>query len=567
MKLSLVHHMAALCGLALGACTSSAAQPSKVGAQPSWRESGSSQSHDAPASPTPKAREPIVFAPAGPAATSYNDPPIEPAPSWPLADAIRGSIEAYCKESGIQAPRADGRLYKAAAELAKVLPEDAPIAYPAIEFALQRHGIIEPSPHLVPVAGSLDDPQSMLEELGTRLPAILSNEKVARFGIGAVRGDGPGRDVLVILLQASFVTTKPIRREIAAGGVVRIEGEALGDYREPDVFVTREDGTVVRQKLKRLGRKGFRAELSCKARQGRQQIEITAMNDAGSTVLANFPVWCNDKAPGSVTVKPSVDEMPIATEGEAEARMLMLVNRDRQTYGLEPLSLSTELSAVARGHSVEMRDAGFVAHISPSTGSADDRVRKARIRTALVLENVARAYSVTEAQAGLMNSPGHRANLLSDKATHIGIGIAFQESEAEGRVMFITQLFMRVPPSITPDKAREHLLAAIAGAKPRIRHDAGLSSVAQAYANSVVATGWSESKAARWREQNFDPLRPRFARVGTAVVTVADLDSLDMDQAFREKWITHYGLGLVQGYHEEFGEGAIFIVLLVAQTR
>ena len=82
-----------------------------------------------------------------------------------------------------------------------------------------------------------------------------------------------------------------------------------------------------------------------------------------------------------------------------------------------------DLVQVARAHSRDMRDTGVVAHVSPTTGSAGDRVRAGNIKSSLVLENVARAYGVGEAEEGLMNSPGHRANILSRDATHMGLGV------------------------------------------------------------------------------------------------------------------------------------------------
>src|SRR4030095_14087055 len=106
---------------------------------------------------------------------------------------------------------------------------------------------------------------------------------------------------------------------------------------------------------------------------------------------------------------------------EAEKRLLALVNRDRQSSGLPDLSWDDKVADVARAHPAEMRKTKGVAHISPTTGSAADRVRAAKLKTAVVLENVARAYGIGEAHLGLMNSPGHRANIMSGAATHIGI--------------------------------------------------------------------------------------------------------------------------------------------------
>ena len=42
----------------------------------------------------------------------------------------------------------------------------------------------------------------------------------------------------------------------------------------------------------------------------------------------------------------------------------------------------------------------------------------------LILENVARAFTAGEAERGLMNSPGHRANILSKEATRVGLSSA-----------------------------------------------------------------------------------------------------------------------------------------------
>jgi uncharacterized protein YkwD len=100
---------------------------------------------------------------------------------------------------------------------------------------------------------------------------------------------------------------------------------------------------------------------------------------------------------------------------------------------------------VARSHADEMRRLRAVAHVSAATGSAVDRVAAAGIATHLVLENVAHAYSVEQAHRALMDSPGHRANILSVAATDVGIGVAFGEDAAGRRELFIAQLFTRAP--------------------------------------------------------------------------------------------------------------------------
>src|SRR5204862_7468206 len=126
-----------------------------------------------------------------------------------------------------------------------------------------------------------------------------------------------------------------------------------------------------------------------------------------------------------------------------------------------------------------------VAHVSPTTGSAADRVRVAKIKTAVVLENVARAYGIGEAHQGLMNSPGHRANLLSGTATHIGIGIVFGDEVSGRREIFITQVFIRVPPKVDAATAAELIRKRIAAVRP-VGTDPALAGIAQDLADATA---------------------------------------------------------------------------------
>jgi uncharacterized protein YkwD len=142
------------------------------------------------------------------------------------------------------------------------------------------------------------------------------------------------------------------------------------------------------------------------------------------------------------------DDAPVSGPDQAEQRLLASINRDRAAAGLPGLQWDDAAAAVARGYSEEMRGTGSVAHISPTSGSAVDRVRAAGIPTTVVLENVARAYGLNEVHHALMTSPGHRANIMSTAATHIGIGVAFGDDSTGRRELFITQVFTRAPPSV-----------------------------------------------------------------------------------------------------------------------
>jgi uncharacterized protein YkwD len=97
-----------------------------------------------------------------------------------------------------------------------------------------------------------------------------------------------------------------------------------------------------------------------------------------------------------------------------------------------------------------MRTTRVVSHVSPTTGSVVDRVRAAHIPTRIVLENIARGFGLREAHQALMNSPGHRANLLSTEVTHVGIGVVLGAPVSGRREIYIPQIFLREPSGADP---------------------------------------------------------------------------------------------------------------------
>ncbi|HUE75605.1 MAG TPA: CAP domain-containing protein, partial [Chloroflexota bacterium] len=107
----------------------------------------------------------------------------------------------------------------------------------------------------------------------------------------------------------------------------------------------------------------------------------------------------------------------------AEQRMLELVNAERAREGLGALEFDNQLRDVAREHSVEMFELSYFSHTSPVTGSPFDRLRRAGIGFLVAGENLAYAPNVQIAHEGLMNSPGHRANILRPQFGQVGIGV------------------------------------------------------------------------------------------------------------------------------------------------
>jgi len=533
------------------------AKPQQVGVQPSWRAAAGS---DAPVDVI----QPVTFAPTSEPAVRYNEPLQAPAKSA-LGDAVIKAVAEAAGRAHTTAPVADARLFRACAELAAIVPEEGVIGYSLVEFALHRNGIIEPSPHLFVVWGDIDSPQLIVEQLAPRLVEILADGATARVGIGAAKRLPDGTGAVVFALQGSGVTTSPIPRALPAAGSFLLDAVVDVKYKDPEVFVTHGDGNTERLDLKLGHAGGFQTTVACGARTGREQVEITASDASGSTVLANFPVWCATAPPSSLTVDPSLIEGPVTTTENAEKQLLGLVNRDRQAARLPALAWDEAVAKVARAHSEEMRRTKNVAHISPVTGSAADRVRAAKIKTAVVLENVARAYGVGEAHQGLMNSPGHRANVLSTAATNIGIGAVFGDEVSGRREIFITQVFTRVPPRIDPARTADAIVQKIIKSRP-VATNPRLTAIAQQLAGSLAA-GKTRDEAYPLVKKQVDALGNVYARVGSVITAAADLDSVDGGSLLGSGKTDDIGVGVAQGSHPEIGEGAMWIVVLLAQKR
>lgn len=132
-----------------------------------------------------------------------------------------------------------------------------------------------------------------------------------------------------------------------------------------------------------------------------------------------------------LTVQPDSNErvaLPFTVSSsrprpDLEKQMLDLVNAERVANGLQPLAPDPELTEVARRHSADMFTRGYFAHDTPEGRTPFDRMREADVRFLIAGENLALAPTVSVAHTGLMNSDGHRANILRPQFGRVGIGI------------------------------------------------------------------------------------------------------------------------------------------------
>lgn len=146
-----------------------------------------------------------------------------------------------------------------------------------------------------------------------------------------------------------------------------------------------------------------------------------------------------------LTIKPRSDQIvnlgfktsEFSPNPAMENRLINLVNKERGSRGLQTLGEIDILTQIGRGHSADMFTRGYFAHSNPEGNNVSDRAMKKGYIYLVIGENLAYAPGVELAHKGLMESEGHRANILSPEFNKIGIGIM------DGGVygLMVTQVF------------------------------------------------------------------------------------------------------------------------------
>lgn len=174
----------------------------------------------------------------------------------------------------------------------------------------------------------------------------------------------------------------------------------------------------------------------------------TVKTDIRRSTIGSFLVAMSEKYGGNVkdtleeaaretvkflTVKPgSRETIPLelpagqstfSVDAQAEARMIALVNRERTSRNLPELKPDSAITQVARGKSRDMFERRYFSHYDPDGANAADRMERSGVPFTFVGENLAYAPDVQSAHDGLMNSQGHRANILEPRFRRIGIGV------------------------------------------------------------------------------------------------------------------------------------------------
>jgi len=138
-----------------------------------------------------------------------------------------------------------------------------------------------------------------------------------------------------------------------------------------------------------------------------------------------------------------------------KAGVIQWTNTQREKYGLPPLKESLELDASAEIKAQDMFLNQYFAHNSPSGEGVGNLAGEVGYEFIAIGENLAMGNFKDDETLvqSWMDSPGHRANILNEKYTEIGVAV--MKDEYEGRITWIAVQHFGFPLSACskPDEA------------------------------------------------------------------------------------------------------------------
>jgi len=304
----------------------------------------------------------------------------------------------------------------------------------SVAYRMHRAGSPAPnSQFFIFKNGSTDDLMRQLNE-GPH-PAHLG--PVNRIGLGIVSRGIPRQRYVTMILCETSVTLDPFPTRPIYGKSYRLSGTLEAGHERPRVAITFPDGTTAERETGLSAKRSFKTIIAFDKGKGRYVVELLATGKLGPKVLALMRCYSGvdypPPDPGVGNAEPPSDLR------KAERQMLALINRARRKAALAPLKFDGDLAAVARSHSRDMARNRFFAHISPWNGDLAARMKRAGLHAYAFTENLAQNRTVEGAHKGLMDSPGHRKNILDPRASRVGIGIVRDNS----RGIMVTQNFAR----------------------------------------------------------------------------------------------------------------------------
>jgi Cysteine-rich secretory protein family len=123
----------------------------------------------------------------------------------------------------------------------------------------------------------------------------------------------------------------------------------------------------------------------------------------------------------SLAVCPCLAQTQFDEAGEKQ--LVGLINQERATQGLRPVTVDQRLTKAARKHAQLMGEHQALAHRFDGEPTLEVRFADENLRSDQQAENVDRRKDVTTAHKAFMHSPAHRVNILNFDYNVVGVAV------------------------------------------------------------------------------------------------------------------------------------------------
>jgi uncharacterized protein YkwD len=419
--------------------------------------------------------------------------------------------------------------------------------YDYTDYASPRLGTLEYRLHRAGVSAAnaqfavyrMPSATALMEDL--QKTQLHLKDPMTDIGIG-VAVQGPRELCVTLILYEEHSRLDPFPTLPILGAEYRISGRLGGDLEKPCLVVTTPDGRVTEEPLKLSPARRFESSVRFDKGRGEYSVEITASGDLGPTVVDLMHCYAGVEYPPP-PIPPKKSPMS-ADVREGEQLMFDLINKARAEAHLPALAYDERLSETAREHSEDMFENKYFAHDSPTVGSLAERMAKAGIKAKKFCENIADNQDLLTAHQELMDSPGHRKDILDPDLTRVGVGII----RAENGQLLVTEDFMEEYQTYDTSMLAAQLIQGLNEA----RGNNGIAWLAESSALSEIALENSRAMMARGKldQSRVKALirqkRSRLKYIQTAMFESADPTApAQVAEALKARY-QEIGVGIVQ---------------------
>lgn len=136
--------------------------------------------------------------------------------------------------------------------------------------------------------------------------------------------------------------------------------------------------------------------------------------------------------------------------------LLLLTNKERQNNGIAPLSFNDKLTDAAMNKAQDMFSDNYWAHNSPTGKTPWFFIKSAGYKYVYAGENLARGFSTAhDVIKAWMESPDHRANMLSSNYSDVGFAVKIGELNGEETVLIVEEFGNLTMPIVKKTQIQE----------------------------------------------------------------------------------------------------------------